>query len=70
MIKIERELSASMERRLLLKHLTGDFGSGRWSTVKALIESGYVRESMGRLYVTEKGVTYCDAHHKDINLAE
>lgn len=64
-----RELSAAMERRLLRKHLTGDFGAGNWATVQALLAKGYLAEDSGRnLCVTEKGKAYCDAHHLDIKL--
>jgi hypothetical protein len=59
-------LPAAQERRLLRKHLTGDFGPGTWPTIAALIKGGYVSETQGKLIVTEKGRKYCDEHHQDI----
>jgi hypothetical protein len=59
-----------MERVLLQKHLIGDFGVHQWSTVKKLLDQGYIAEEGGDLVVTKKGVDYCDKFHREIKLSE
>ena len=39
-----RTLSQAQERRLLRKHLIGDFGSGRWKTIESLLSHHMIIE--------------------------
>lgn len=62
---MKRELTAAQETRLLREHLTGCSG-GKWSTMKVLIEKGYMTEKDKNLHVTTKGKNYCDQYHLKI----
>lgn len=62
------KLTQTQARCLLMKHLTGDFPSRRWETVKALLNKGMLEEKDGRLVVTEQGRQYCDDNHLDIRI--
>ncbi len=66
----KRELTPTQETRLLQKYASGDFGPGKWESVKVLINKGYLNYSMDqkRIEVTHKGKEYCDAFHTSISL--
>ncbi len=62
----------AQERRLLSKHLTGDFGRGTWQTIDALHRRGMIRfvHKFGepvKYGVSDLGRAYCDEHHLAIN---
>ena len=62
-------LTKAQGKRLLSKHLTGDFGRGRWESIRDLIKSGYVdvkTDGSGVLYVTTLGAEWCDKHHLEV----
>lgn len=67
-VETSRVLSPAQERLLLRKHLTGDIGKHAWSTIESLIANGYLADRGGRLEVTPKGKSYCDAHHMRMSL--
>jgi len=64
----ERVLTATQERALIHKHLTGDFPPRcRWTTIRVLISTGMLMEdSQHGLVVTAQGKAYCEAHLMDI----
>ena len=58
-------LPKEQERRLLSKYLCGDFGAGKWITIKSLIVNGYVeaenipcRVDDPDAFITGDGKTY------------
>lgn len=57
-----RTLSESQERRLNRFHCCGDFGGGKFSTVKSLISKGYIQQDDKQVSITEKGVHYIYHH--------
>jgi hypothetical protein len=59
-------LTPAQERRLLRKHLTGDFGPGDWRSIEALIDAGMIQIDGKWLLVTRKGREYCDKHHAEM----
>ena len=61
-----KRLPPAQETVLLRKHLTGDFGKHRFSTVRALLDAGMLRERNHELALTDKGRAYCDEHHLSI----
>jgi hypothetical protein len=70
---VER-IPKAQERRLLSKHLTGDFGKGSWQTIDCLRKRGMIKEIQEfdkpvRFGLSDLGVAYCDEHHMDISLA-
>lgn len=66
---IKRILSHAAERRLLSKHLCGDFGCGTWASIQSLIDRGMVAEDGDGLVVTARGREYCDTYHMDMPLS-
>src|SRR5579864_1859330 len=60
-------LSREQAKVLLHKHLTGDFPARKWSTIKSLIDGGYLEEQGKNLVVTRKGKTWADEHHMEVN---
>ena len=63
------KVSDAMAKRLLHKHLTGDFGSGTWLTIVALLKAGLVVEQGKSLVVTETGRQWCDENHMKVGTA-
>src|SRR5919197_6522421 len=63
-----RVLTATQERVLLHKYLTGDFPpQRRWTTIRALIRRGLLREDRQHtLVVTAQGQAYSETHLMDI----
>jgi hypothetical protein len=60
---MERTLTEPQERALINKHLRGDFGEHRWSTIKALLDSGMIEDDGKYLCVSRLGVEYCNEFH-------
>ena len=56
-------MTETQAKRLLRFHLTGDPGGGKWETMKALLDKGYVEEQSKRLVLTSKGKAWCDENH-------
>ena len=56
-------LSDAEAKVLLHKHATGDFGKHTWSTIKALMNKGYLAEEGKNLVVTAKGKQWADENH-------
>lgn len=50
-------------QRLFNKHMTGDFGPGKFSSVEVLIRAGMVEVRDGSAYVTDAGRQFCDENH-------
>lgn len=63
LVIMERTLSEAQERTLLRKHLLNDFGTHRWGTIKALLDSGMIHVEGKYLMVSPKGAEYCDTFH-------
>ena len=57
-----RDLTRAQERRLNWKFVTGDFGRGRFSTIKALSDKGYIEVVRNDLVLTEKAAHYIHHH--------
>lgn len=59
-------MTATQERVLLHKHLTGDFPARQMATISALMAAGMLEVINRHYIVSPKGREYCDRHHMAI----